>query len=184
MKFFRLLRALLAAIACLGLLFPLPAMDGAPPTGTSAARVETASAHPVVRDVALDAAGTLRGRVVDPEGRPHAHATLVVRQAGREVVQSSTDGEGRFAVSGLRGGIYQVGTTDGFVICRLWSGRAAPPAATDRLLVVAAPFVTRGQRPFSDLFVSNRFLIGVILAAAIAIPVGIHNSRSDQPSSS
>jgi hypothetical protein len=45
-------------------------------------------------------------------------------------------------------------------------------------MMVSSPQLVRGQQPISAVF-SNPLLIGLIIAAAIAIPVAIHNSQDD-----
>jgi hypothetical protein len=47
--------------------------------------------------------------------------------------------------------------------------------------MVAGEGVERGQRPFSDLL-SGPLLIGLLIAAAVAIPIAIHNSQDDDAS--
>jgi len=37
-----------------------------------------------------------------------------------------------------------------------------------------------GQQPFSAIF-TNPLFIGLVIAAAIAIPIAVHNSQSDRP---
>jgi len=51
------------------------------------------------------------------------------------------------------------------------------------LTVVADQQVVRGQQPFSAIF-TNTLFIGLVIAAAIAIPIAVHNSQDDQPSGS
>lgn len=42
----------------------------------------------------------------------------------------------------------------------------------------------RGQTPIPNYFRSNAFLVGAMVAGAIAIPILIHNFRNDSPGSS
>jgi hypothetical protein len=44
--------------------------------------------------------------------------------------------------------------------------------------------VERGQRPFSDLFFADPLLVGLVVAAAIAIPIAVSSSRNDRPAGS
>jgi hypothetical protein len=69
------------------------------------------------------------------------------------------------------------------VTCRAWTHAAAPPAATDQLTVVDGPPLIRGQQPFSAVF-TNPLFIGLVIAAAIAIPIAVHNAQHDHPSGS
>jgi hypothetical protein len=40
------------------------------------------------------------------------------------------------------------------------------------------PLAVRGQGPLSELLTYDPVLVGIIIAAAIAIPVAVHNSKS------
>ena len=56
----------------------------------------------------------------------------------------STDENGRFTIPGLQGGVYSL--TDGVTqySIRVWNRTAAPPAASEALILLAEPTV-RGQ---------------------------------------
>jgi hypothetical protein len=51
------------------------------------------------------------------------------------------------------------------------------------LLVDGSQGIARGQQPICDLL-TNPLVIGLVVAAAIAIPVAIHNADNDSPSGS
>ena len=92
-----------------------------------------AGQSPAIRDVALQTGGVMHGQVVDAQGNPCDQvAVRVVRTSDPTplaVVQ--TDSQGRFAVSGLSGGVYRVETPAGAAMYRLWAPNTAPPSATD-----------------------------------------------------
>ncbi len=135
---------------------------------------------PPVRDVALDRVGTLVGQVVDEHGVPQAQQQVVVRRVNIEAAEAKTltDATGRFAVVGLQGGLHELSVGHVTTTHRLWTPAAAPPAAAREVLLVSSDAVQRGQRPIADLL-TGPVLIGLIIAAAIAIPIAIHNSRKD-----
>jgi hypothetical protein len=97
-----------------------------------------------ISDAALQAGGTLYGQLVDAEGIPRKAAQVALRHDQRVIAVAKTDAQGRFAVSGLRGGIYQVETTFGSQTYRLWAPNTAPPAARESILLTSGDIV-RGQ---------------------------------------
>ena len=50
------------------------------------------------------------------------------------------------------------------------------PQLQSRYLLSPNQQIQRGQRPIAD-FLSGPVLIGLVIAAAIAIPIAIHNSK-------
>lgn len=135
---------------------------------------------PVIHDVALGEQGALQGMVVNGQGAPMAKATVLVRQGKAAAGQAVTSDDGRFKVVGLRGGVYEVSSGQGAGTFRLWAAQTAPPAAKNGVLVVAQPLTVRGQMPLENFLTSDAFVLTAIGAAAIAIPVAIHNSRDDR----
>jgi hypothetical protein len=132
----------------------------------------------MVYDVRLAEDGSFAGRLLDPSGKPLVGETVLLRQADRTLAQARSGDRGEFSFPGVRGGVYQVTIGASAVACRAWTHQAAPPAATSELPIVTHPDVIRGQQPISCLF-SNPLFVGLIIAAAIAIPVAIHNSQDD-----
>jgi hypothetical protein len=134
--------------------------------------------QPVASDVELLPGGTLVGQVIDSAGQPLVGQTILVQQLGREPTLAHSDRQGRFRMSGLTAGLCQFEYGDNAVVCRCWSPNTAPPAAAKELLLTPGDLVERGQRPIGDLL-TGPVLIGLIIAAAIAIPIAIHNSQKD-----
>lgn len=125
-------------------------------------------------DVALDDQGRLQGIVLDKTGRPLALASVAVSQSGRPVAAIQTDYQGRFAVAGLRGGVYQVQAPHRTAVVRLWAPRTAPPGAADRLVITPASDTVRAQGGGGIMqFVTNPWVLGGVVAAAIAIPLAL-----------
>lgn len=169
----------LAMLALIGLL-PGPALYAAD-TKLPAAR---AAATPIIRDVALGADGTLLGMVVDSQGVPLPKLPVIVRQSTREIARTESGADGRFQVKGLTGGVYDVTAGPGVGTFRLWAANTAPPSANSGVLLVAQADAVRGQMPLENFLTSDVVIITLIGAAAIAIPVAIHNSRNDKKSGS
>ncbi len=170
-------RACAVSLACLMWLLPIRAISAQP-----ASLAGTAAPAGIV-DVRLDQHGAIHGRLLDPAGQGLADLPVVLQQAGGAVSRTQTDAAGDFVLQRVSGGVHQLTTAYGTVPCRVWTHTAAPPSATDQLTVVAGQPVVRGQQPFSCIF-TNPLFIGLVIAAAIAIPIAVHNSQNDNPSGS
>jgi hypothetical protein len=132
---------------------------------------------PVIRDIALGPNGSLSGQLVDAQGHARPNQPVLVQRQGGEPHKTQTDESGRFVMTGLTGGTYQVATLDSAALCRCWTEKVAPPAARKDVLLVTGEGVQRGQHPFGEMLFSAPVLIGLVIAAAIAIPIAVHNSQ-------
>ena len=177
----RFLRWLAVIAACVKWVLPTCQLLAATP---DQARPAPTTPSRLLVDVALDASGRLSGQIVDSSGKPRAtHAVSVQSVAGDRPMRAVSDREGRFVLEGVSGGVYRVTSNEASAICRCWKYGTAPPAATQQLLLVASNSVERGQKPIGELLCSTPVLVGLIIAAAIAIPVSVHNANKDEPSS-
>jgi hypothetical protein len=138
-------------------------------------------AESVVADVALGKGGSLSGQLVDAQGKPLARQAVLVARSGKIVARATTSQDGRFQAAGLAGGVYQVAAGNSAASYRLWADRTAPPTAQPSVLLVSGPIV-RGQRALSEVLTSDGFVIGLLIAAAIAIPVAV-NAAEDEDGS-
>ena len=174
MKTLRKIQSWTTCLALLGLLTPIQ-----PAAAQQTSARGGAAGSPLVRDIALDTGGMLSGVVVDGSGKPTSKPIEVTTQTGQLVTRAASSTDGRFSITGLRGGVYRLATPETSIVCRLWSPGAAPPVAAKQLLVISDPSVARGQRPIGELFCSPPFIVGALLVAAIVIPIAIHNSQDD-----
>ncbi len=126
------------------------------------------------RDVALQASGLLQGQVLDVQGRPQAGVQVSVTKQGLPATFATTDGDGRFAVLGLSAGLYEVRTPQGGGIYRAWAPHTAPPSAQDGVLVISGEEVVRGGQGLG--FLANPWVMGAVVAAAIAIPLAMDDA--------
>ncbi len=173
MKKNRLLHGFAVALSCLGFAMPQVSMAIGPVAQTSTAAPVAAAE---ITDVALGQGGVLKGQVVSSTGAAQANAQVEFIQNAKQVAATVTDTEGYFAVKGLSGGVYQVVTSGTVKIYRVWAPNTAPPSAHNDILLVAGENVVRGQAlPFA---LSNPWVIGAAVAAAVAIPVAIANNKS------
>jgi hypothetical protein len=152
-------------------------------------------------DIALAKGGILIGQVVDTEGQTLEKAEVVLKSGGKEIARCQSDKQGKFQVSGLRGGSIEVATMGTTGNCRVWAPGTAPPVAQPGLLVVAEGDVVRGQHGGGRRVPSRRYGRGVqghgggllammidhplvtagAVGAAIAVPLAVSND--DSPSS-
>ena len=171
-KLQRMVRVTIVSLACLAWLLPLPVVRGSQPAGGG----QAAAAAGVVA-VRLDERGAVRGILIDVAGQPLAARPVVLQRTSGTMCSTETDAAGGFVLRGVRSGVHCLVVGDRSVTCRVWTHAAAPPAATDQLTVVAGPPLMRGQQPFYAIF-QNPLFIGLVIAAAIAIPVALHDDGS------
>lgn len=170
MKRSKLFRVCIVALTCSGML------------GTQTIHAAGISAHTPssqlsgnVRDISLEEGGVLRGNVIDETLTPVANTPVVVTKQGDLVARTTTNPSGEFAVADLAGGVYEVHTTNGSGVFRLWAPRTAPPAASAVATVRPGAEVIRGQLHNGNAFgwLANPWVLAGIVAAAIAIPLAL-----------
>lgn len=169
MKSLRIIRATAVCMAVMGFCMPQVAMSATTQTGPA----------PVMTDVQLHQGGILLGQLVTPEYAPVAAADVSIRSADREIAVTKTDKEGRFVFSNLNSGVYQVVTAESQGTYRAWSSTVAPPSAQQGVLLVKGGDTVRGQHhvPGFKHWLSNPWFVAAVIAAAVTIPVVIHNSN-------
>jgi hypothetical protein len=168
MKLWKMLGKVALSMAAVGMLVPNWARAEA--ISSQPRQIQVA---PAILDVSLSQDGRLVGQVLTSEGAPVRAEAVSVRRDGQEIARVATDDMGRYEVRGLRGGVYQVATTQGTASYRVWSGNAAPPAAQPAALMVVGDSV-RGQ---GGGLLGNPWVLGAI--AALAIGIGIAASDDD-----
>ena len=147
------------------------------------------TASPLTQDVRLGSRGTLRGNVVDHQGRTVANAPVAIQFNGVTVASTQTNKKGEFVITGLRGGVHTVVSAKNRKSARLWSASVAPPSADSAVVVQCVrQGVVRGQGeviyeegPYLDS--SGAMLGGVAIAGAIIGIAAWADSNSSGPSS-
>lgn len=173
MKQLSLVRYLVVSVACVGVCTPASAIE------VTKHRIAPTA------DVSLDQQGRLFGQVLDRQGSPQQDAVINVLQDGKTVAQARTTTEGYFAVSDLRGGIYQVTAGESVGTYRVWSHGSAPPAAGPGVLLVAGDQVQAGNFGLPGIndgvgaWLSNPIVVGGIIATAIAVPIAVSDNDDD-----
>jgi hypothetical protein len=162
-----------AAIACAGMLLPMPA-TATPPTAS------------LRDDIALGAGGLLVGEVVDQQGVAKAGMPVSVQFAGQEIVNTTTDANGVFAAKGLRSGEYHLVTPQSDSDCRLWAADTAPQLSRPAVLVVLGNETVRGQHRKSHKsgvvgwMKAHPYITAGAVVAAVAIPLAMTSDGWDQ----
>jgi hypothetical protein len=181
MKLTAWLRTPALALACVGLLIPSPVV------AATTVPAETASkGRPTLVktfDVELLKGGMLVGQIVDGQGVPQPKAPVSLIQGNKTLTTATTNRGGFFAVKGVPAGTYQVaaGKTQG--VYRVWAPGTAPPGAQRAALMVVGQGPARAQQCNGSgplgYWLSNPWVIAGLIAAAVAIPVAIHNHQID-----
>ena len=183
MTAFPRLRAVTCIVACLGVVLP--------PELARGGRLSMAArgAGPPIGDVALFAGGTLKGSVLDDFGRPLTAVRVTLLHGEKLIASDLTSDAGQFGFTGLRGGTYRVVAGRSNAVVRLWAPRTAPPHAATSLLIVNSDRIVRSQSEPHPLLakmvcywkgcMANPLIVGGVVAAAVAIPVAIHNANID-----
>ncbi len=160
----------LAWLAVLGMITPVSVVHA---VGHPTKPAATAS------DVALSPDGTLRGQLLSPQGRGLPGVHVAVSTGARDLGSTVTNTEGRFELRGLKGGVLTLTAGQSRTTVRAWTAKAAPPAAKGDVLLVAGQSQALGQWSGFKKVITNPWVIAGIVAAAVAIPVAIHNSNDD-----
>lgn len=160
------LRLFLSGVALATWFIPVACL-GETPTGTPQYRLS--------RDVQLDENGLLNGQLINIAGDPVANATIEIRHRNQRLDVAATNEDGEFRLRVKKTGAYLISVSGMQITCRCWTANAAPPAATDDLVLMAPEKTVRGQRPFADI-ITNPLFIGAVVATAVAIPIAVSTS--------
>lgn len=160
----------LAWLAVLGMVVPVSVAGAADRPVTPALTVS---------DVALAEGGSLRGQLLSPQGRGLAGVHVTASVGARDLGSTVTDVNGRFELRGLKGGVLTLRAGQSRMTVRAWTAEAAPPAARGDVLLVAGQSQMLGNWGGFKNVITNPWVIAGVVAAAVAIPVAIHNSNDD-----
>lgn len=175
MKRIRVLQVGTFYLACLGMILPAPVLQA-----VAADTVRQTALAGGVRsgaDVALHDGGVLIGQVVDVNGIPLTGVPVSLWLLDKGVATANTDQAGRFLLSELRGGTYEIVAGQTRRLYRIWAPNTAPPAALSAVLLVVKDQQIRGQEGPIGYWLGNPWVIAGIVATAVAVPVVIHNNR-------
>ena len=179
-----------AFAASLGIVMPQavwadgPREAKAPATKTTAKPTAKSTKKATTVDIALSKNGTLDGAVVASDGTP-LDGTLVSLRSGETVIATTTtDDEGRYSLTGVTGGVYQLSAGANQAAVRAWAADTAPPTALQNAIMVAP--AVRGQGEYADEGGGAGFMPGVgfldlviVGAAGGALAFGVINHNDN-----
>ena len=194
------LKGLAVGAATLGLLLPpqylTAAEQAASISATTAPTARAGTAIPIA-DIQLQPKGRFSGQIVNAQGQPQSGIPVILQGRGQQL-KTISDGQGWFHYEGLSGGSYRLEANGQLNLCRLWAPGTAPPKANQQLLLVeqngqivlgqycGSPVCgspVGGAGSYIKTALTHPLVIGGIVAAAIAIPVAIHNADDDDSGS-
>lgn len=108
-----------------------------------------------IRDVEISREGVLFGCVVQNDGNPIAGANVSLLYDRKPVAVVQTDGNGRFNVSGIRGGVHEIVVGRSRMPVRVWAHGTAPGSAVQVALLSIQTTVVRGQNAYSGHTFAN-----------------------------
>ena len=180
MRVTRLIKRFIVGTACLGMLVPQLAYgESTGPTLLQLTKQKAKRPATKITDVQLRKGGVLTGHVLDAQGKAQPNMPVAMVRSGKLVAQAKTDDRGRFNVRGLKGGVYRLASLNGTKVYRVWTPQTAPPTATDSAVLVNRGDIVRGQGGTVLGMLGNPWIVGAIIATAIAVPVAIEADDDD-----
>ncbi len=134
------------------------------PQLTLAAEPRATAKTPLMTDIALQKGGILVGQVT---GKQNEQQIIRIRQNNELIAEVVTGKNGQFMVKGLRGGMYEIVSSQGEGSFRAWAEGTAPPAAKQfALLVNSNEKVVRGQLGWMPFNLSVGQIVAISAGAA------------------
>ncbi|GAB5444598.1 MAG: hypothetical protein Fues2KO_49470 [Fuerstiella sp.] len=143
-----------------------------------------------LRNVELTPAGSLEGQLLNSAGAPVANAEITVRsqadvkQVGQRLM---TNEKGQFLATGLNNGMCVVEAGEATYAVRVWKKGSAPPESLSTVAFVQEDETVRGQSRWThnrfanwvrSLTKTQKVALGVLIGAAIAIPIALDDDGS------
>ena len=174
----RHLRFLITMITSLGMLIPPCQVLGEnPPKPSNDLRTVKFAYH--VRDVVTNDKGVMTARVMSENGIPLGNQKVSLQRGNEVIATALSEPDGDVSFAGLASGLYELNVESSIQYVRLWHPNSAPPIAISQLLLVRDRDVERAQQDFcGSLLGQEPVMIGVLIAAGIAIPLAVHESGS------
>ncbi len=156
-----------------------------------------------IADIELQDGHILEGTIVDQSGRPVAGSAVAIGQQSKMIAYLDTDSSGRYRLTHVKPGIYQVASYAGVQSVRVHSDNAPAGALHGIVQVIDQEGIVRGQcssgenvcceqdcnqccppcrpRRFACLraIACSPLVWAVVIAAAIVIPIAVSNDDDD-----
>lgn len=154
-------------LAAIGLVIP----PAGPVSAVEVTRAAPAAAKTPLVDVSLDAAKQLRGQLVDRQGAGKVDQKVRLLSGTDTLAETVTDRQGGFRLPVEKGGIYTLSDGQSSALVRVWTQKAAPPAAKEGVLMVSDPELTRARLGGGgmDSVIAWAAIIGVTAAVVWAV---------------
>ena len=180
MRVARLIKRFIVGTACLGMLVPQLAFgESSRPTVLQLTKQTGKRPATKITDVQLRKGGVLTGQVLDAQGKAQPNMPVAMVRGGKLIAKAKTDSRGQFNVKGLKGGVYRLASLNDAKVYRVWAPTTAPPAAAESVVLVNRGDVVRGQQGAILGMMSNPWVVGAIIATAIAVPVALEADDDD-----
>ena len=176
MKSLGLWKSALLVLGAVGTVLPASILSAADrPASPTARAASTVSKQTTVKilDVELGQKGELTGAIVDGQGKAVARSKVLIRSGRKVVAQSETDAAGKFQVTGLRGGVYQVVHAEGVSVFRVWAKGTAPKSARSNALIVLGKKLVRGQDGVGPLDFVQPGTLAATAAGITGVTLGV-----------
>ena len=183
MRWFNRIQLGLVALASIGVMFPQLAMANGPQSTQQ------------TRDMSLRSDGSFVGKVLNQHGRAQDKQPVLLLQNGQPIATALTNANGEFGFQLQKGGLYQIQSRDTVTTYRMWTAATAPPSAVQSATLVTNDTLVLGQNcahcgvsgcgggcvghPGGGGgagvlgFLANPWVLGGLVAAAIAIPLAL-----------
>lgn len=89
--------------------------------------------------------GVMRGTIVDPASHPIAGQPVRLYYQDTQIAEAVSNSRGEFSISGLRNGSHTLACGSNRNHLRFWGADAAPPAASQRAMIVVGHQIVRAQ---------------------------------------
>jgi hypothetical protein len=131
----------------------------------------------VATEIQLGEKDSLRGTVMLPGGKPAANQTVVLGREGKLLQRVTADENGTFAFTGLKPGTYQVATRDAVALVKcLPENPTTNKEVSKELIMSQEAMLARGNSRNALL---HPFFVGLVILAAIAIPIAISKDNDE-----
>ena len=114
-----------------------------------------------VTDVTLSPQGSFAGQLLSKQGQAIDGARIMVSQDKTLVMETTTNKEGLFVVTGLKNGVYKINSPQQAQLIRVWNQDIAPKSAKSSVVMVQGETAMRGQFGYIDPVTGTALGLGI-----------------------